>query len=423
MQPVGIALFALAYLLISLRRLGWLGLDRPAGALVGAVLFVASGIVTPRQAIDAVDGATILLLFAVMGAGAFLAIDGFFESAERWVLARVRTPAGLLAAVIWGAGLLAALVTNDAVCVLGTPFVLRVVARMKARPLPFLLALATAANTGSVATLVGNPQNMLCASLGGLAYREHLALLLPVAIVGLAINHAIVRAVFASELAAPPVEPTAGLEASPDAAAGGGGAGGFSRRALVTLGVVGLTVVAYTLGTDLPWTAAGALVLLFLVHRRDAREIWPRIDWSLLIFFGGLFVVVRGLEASGGPAWLFERVPLSSLTSEDDPLGSWGRVALLFLFGSNLVSNVPFILVVREQMSTLPDARLGWEMLAMASTFAGNLTLLGSAANVIVAEGARDVGGFSFLEYLKVGAPVALATTVVGVLWLVWVAS
>lgn len=418
MQPFGIALFVLAYLLISLRRLGWLGLDRPAGALVGAVLFVASGILSPRQAIDAVDGETILLLFAVMGAGAFLAIDGFFDSAERWVLGRVRTPGGLLAAIVWGAGLLSALVTNDAVCVLGTPFVLRVVARMKVRPLPFLLALATAANTGSVATLVGNPQNMLCASLGGLAYRDHLALMLPVAVVGLAINHAIVRASFARDLAATPAPAVAEVRAAPTS---GQGEAGFSRRALVTLGVVGLTVVSYTLGTDLPWTAAGALVLLFLVHRRDAREIWPRIDWSLLVFFGGLFVVVRGLEASGGPAWLFERVPLSSLAHPDDPLGSWGRVAALFLFGSNLVSNVPFILVVREQMSTLPDARLGWEMLAMASTFAGNLTLLGSAANVIVAEGARDVGGFSFLEYLRVGAPVALATTVVGVIWLVLV--
>jgi Na+/H+ antiporter NhaD/arsenite permease-like protein len=195
-QPLGIALFVVAYLLVSLRRLGWLGLDRPAGALVGAVLFVATGILTPEGALGAVDAATLLLLFAVMGAGAFLAIDGFFESAEALVLARVRTPSGLLAAIVWGAGVLAALVTNDAVCVLGTPFVLRLARRMGVRPLPLLLALATSANTGSVATLVGNPQNMLCASLGGLAYRDHLLLMLPVAVVGLALNHAIVWASF-----------------------------------------------------------------------------------------------------------------------------------------------------------------------------------------------------------------------------------
>jgi Na+/H+ antiporter NhaD/arsenite permease-like protein len=321
----------------------------------------------------------------------------------------------LLAAIVWGAGALSALVTNDAVCVLGTPFVLRLAKRMGIRPLPLLLALATSANTGSVATLVGNPQNMLCASLGGLTYRDHLVLMLPVALVGLALNHVIVWASFRRELERAPVEPTPVDPPAP------GERTRVSPRARLTLGVIGLTVVAYTAGTDLPWTAAAALVVLFLVHRRDAREIWPRIDWSLLVFFAGLFVVVHGLEASGGPAWLFARFPLAGLGGEG--LVGWSRVAALFLFGANLVSNVPFILVVREQMATLPDPRLGWEMLAMASTFAGNLTLLGSAANVIVAEGARDVGGFSFLEYLRVGAPVALATTAFGVVWLVLVAG
>ncbi|GAB4207629.1 MAG: anion transporter [Sandaracinaceae bacterium] len=410
LQPLGIALFIVAYLLVSLRRLGWLGLDRPAGALVGAVLFVATGILTPEDALGAVDPATLLLLFAVMGAGAFLAIDGFFESAEALVLSHVRTPKGLLAAIVWGAGALSALVTNDAVCVLGTPFVLRLAKRMEVRPLPLLLALATSANTGSVATLVGNPQNMLCASLGGLAYRDHLVLMLPVALVGLALNHGILRASFRRALDRAPIDSPALGERRQ-----------VSPRARLSLGVIGLTVIAYTAGTDLPWTAAAALVVLFLVHRRDAREIWPRIDWSLLVFFAGLFVVVRGLEASGGPTWLFARFPLADLGGEG--LLGWSRVAALFLFGANLVSNVPFILVVREQMATLPDPRLGWEMLAMASTFAGNLTLLGSAANVIVAEGARDEGGFSFLEYLRVGAPVALATTAFGVVWLVLVAG
>ncbi len=409
MQPLGILLFALTYVLISLRRLGWLGLDRPAGALLGAVLFVSFGLLHPSEAVAAIDGSTLLLLFAVMGTGAFLAVDGFFDTAEAVLVARARTPGVLLAAILWGAGLLGALVTNDAVCLLGAPFVVRLTKRLALPPLPYLLALATAANTGSVATLVGNPQNMLCASLGELDYASHLLLLAPVAIVGLALNHAVVWLSFRKKLPAafvvtPPAADPAQLR--------------LNERSWITLGVVALTVVAYTLGGDLAWTAAAALVLLMLLHRRDARDIWTRIDWSLLVFFAGLFVVVRGLVESGGPDWVFAQLPLATLVGEDGgPLG-WSRAAAFFLLGSNLVSNVPFILVVRPEIESLPDARLAWEMLAMASTFAGNLTLLGSAANVIVAEGARDVGGISFFDYLKVGAPVALLTTAFGVLWL-----
>jgi Na+/H+ antiporter NhaD/arsenite permease-like protein len=415
-RPLGIVLFALTYVLISVRRLGWLGLDRPAGALLGAVLFVASGILRPEEALAAIDGSTILLLFAVMGTGAFLAIDGVFDAAEALVVSRLHTPSALLGAIVWGAGSLAALVTNDAVCVLGTPLVVRLVRRLDLPPLPFLLALATAANTGSVATLVGNPQNMLCATLGHLAYRDHLVLLLPVAIVCLAINHAVVwlvfrRAIVGKRLEAPP--PTAGTEHR--AVAGPRS----SRRIVLTLSVIALTVAAYMLGYDLAWTATTGFVGLLVAHRRDARQIWPRIDWSLLIFFAGLFVVVRGFVDSGGAAWLFEHVPLAILAGRDpSDLGGWARVAGFFLVGSNLVSNVPFILVVQPEMGSLPDARMGWELLAMASTFAGNLTFLGSAANVIVAEGAREVGGFSFFEYLKVGSPVALLTTSIGVLWI-----
>jgi Na+/H+ antiporter NhaD/arsenite permease-like protein len=291
------------------------------------------------------------------------------------------------------------------VCVLGAPLVVALIRRHALPSLPFLLALAIAANSGSVATLVGNPQNMLCASLGHLDYREHLVMMLPVAIGGLAISHGLLVLLFRRELAQATLKAPA-QEARP-----------WQPRILVTLSMIVGTALACTLGGNLPWTITAAFVLLMLLHRRNTRELWERIDWSLLLFFAGLFVAVAGLSASGAPEAFFARVPLS----RGQDLGSWLSLSGVFLVGSNVVSNVPFIVLVGGQMHTLADPKLGWELLAMASTFAGNLTLLGSVANIIVAESAREIGGMGFFQYLRVGFPVALISTLFGVLWLAFV--
>jgi len=406
-EPLGVVVFAITYAVISARRLRWLPLDRPAGALLGAVACVATGVLSPEVALAAIDGATLLLLFGVMGIGAFLARDGFFVAAERWLLQRARTPARLLGLVVWGAGGLAALVTNDAVCVLAAPLVVRLVQRHRLPPLPFLLALSTAANTGSVATLVGNPQNMLCGLLGELVFREYLVRMVPVAILGLCINHALLWLLFRRSLAAATLDPTAVEPEAP------------GRRWVVTVVVLVATVVAYVAGTSMAWTAVAGFTLLMLLHRTDTRGLWANIDWSLLVFFASLFVVVQGLVGSGAPAWLFSRFPLE--IHWDDAWSVLGGAGI-FVAGSNLVSNVPFILVVREPLAALPEAARAWELLAMSSTFAGNLTLLGSVANVIVAEAGREVGGIGFFSFLRVGLPLTLLTTLVGVGWLLLVA-
>lgn len=403
LNPVGILIFVAIYALISLRRLSFLNIDRPAAALLGAVLCVVCQVLTPAQAGEAVDGSTMLLLLGVMGMGAFLAVDGFFDDIEAKLVAVAKTPSRLMAFVIWGAGSLSALVTNDAVCVLGAPLVVRLIERQKLPAMPFLLALATAANTGSVATLVGNPQNMLCGLLGGLSYREHLMLVGPVAVAGLAINHVLIVSIYRKQL---------GGVLMPDPAE----RSWFNRRTSISLAVIGATAVAYTFGAHLAWAAVTGFVALMLIHRHDTRLIWARIDWSILLFFGGLFVVVEAFLVSGGPAWFFQRFPLNS---GELGLAQGLRLALVFLVGSNIVSNVPFILVVKNQIAGLPDPRFGWELLAMASTFAGNLTLLGSVANIIVAENARSIGGIGFWAYLRVGLPIALATTLVGTVYLV----
>jgi Na+/H+ antiporter NhaD/arsenite permease-like protein len=402
---LGSIAFGIAYLLIAVRRLRWLRIDRASGAIIGAVLAVAIGSVTPEEAAAAVDHSTLVLLLGVMGIGSFLSIDGFFDRASATLLARARTRGRLLAAVVWGAGGLAALVTNDAVCVLAAPLVVRWIVRWKLPRLPFLLALATAANTGSVATLVGNPQNMLCANLGKLRFAPFALHMLPVAVLALAANHAILAFVFRRSLAEelPREEVTEPL---------------LTRRSTVTLAVIAGTVVLYVSGAHMTYTAFAAFALLILLHRVDPAEVWARIDWSVLIFFGGLFISVDGFVRSGAPALLFAQVPL---VTPPEGLASYARTAAYFLAGSNVVTNVPFILLVKGEMLKVPNPRITWELLAMATTFAGNMTLLGSVANVIVAEKATEVGGLRFWEYARVGVPIAVATTAIGTLWLVGV--
>lgn len=400
-DPVGVAIFAVTYALVSARRLGVLGLDRPAAALLGAVACVAFGVLTPDAAMAAVESHTLLLLLGVMGMGAFLVEDGFFEVVEAWLAPLLGRPRRLLAAIVWGAGGLSAVLTNDAVCLLGAPLVVRLVRRGGLPAAPFLLALATAANTGSVATLVGNPQNMLCGRLGGLSYPSYLAVAGPLAVVALVANHGVLHLAYRRALAGP-VAPLPAVAPRPLT--------GAHRTTLLALAA---TAGLYTLGAPLSWTAAGGFMGLLLARRGDVRALWSRIDFPLLVFFGALFVVVEGLRASGATAWGFERFPLFG---GDGPVEGV-RLAARFLVGSNLVSNVPFILIVEAELAQAPDPKEAWTLLAVVSTFAGNLTLLGSAANVIVAEAGREVGGLGFLEHLRVGAPIAVLTTLLGALW------
>jgi Na+/H+ antiporter NhaD/arsenite permease-like protein len=156
-----------------------------------------------------------------------------------------------------------------------------------------------------------------------------------------------------------------------------------------------------------------------ILHKSEAESLWQHIDWALLLFFASLFVVVEGLRSSGASDYFFQAFPIIALADGEMGIFKLGGV---FLVGSNLVSNVPFILVVQDQMSSLPSPELGWTVLAMASTFAGNLTILGSAANIIVAQAGNEVGGFGFWQHLRVGLPIALSTTCVGLVW-VWLVS
>jgi len=192
-ELVATGIFGITYILISGRQLKILPLNRPAAALLGAVLMVATGVITPERAYRAVNYDTLVLLLAMMIISAYLYLAHFFEWAADAVLEFSRTPERLLLYLTLTSGILSALLVNDTICLMLTPLVIAVIRRGKLPRLPYLIALATSANIGSVATLVGNPQNMIIGHFSHIPFAEFSRTLAPAAIIGLAINLVILR--------------------------------------------------------------------------------------------------------------------------------------------------------------------------------------------------------------------------------------
>lgn len=399
-EVVAIAIFALTYVLISGRRLKLLPLNRPAAAMLGTVLMVATGVMTPDEAYAAVDYDTLVLLLGMMLLSAYLFLGGFFDWAADWILENSGTPQRLLGYLILVSGVLSALLVNDTVCLMLTPLVVAVIVRGGLPLPPYLLALAMSANIGSVATLVGNPQNMIIGNLSGLPFVGFSLSLVPVAIVGLALQYAVLRLGFRRTLAAASIQRGEALERPLD-------------RRLIGLCFTVLTLVfaGFVAGFNLAWTAlaGGAAVMVFA--RRDTHEVLKQVDWHLLVFFAALFVVVEGLNGTGLPDQIHEGVRGwfgTTVTSQ-----AW-NFAWFAAVGSNVFSNVPFVLVAGKWIPGFAQPELMWKVMALATTFAGNLTILGSVANIIVVESARKHVEIGFWDYARYGIPITVLTLVAG---------
>ena len=404
-EVLAIVIFGFTYLLISGRRLKILPLNRPAAALLGAVLMVACGVMTPERVYRSVDYDTLVLLLGMMFISAYLFLAGFFDWASDWILRVAKTPQSLLLYLICTSGILSALLVNDTVCLMLTPLVVAVMVRGKLPLAPYLLALALSANVGSVATLVGNPQNMIIGHLSGIPFLRFSAALLPVAVVGLAIQYAVLLFGFRKTLAQVVIHR---LETRPRP---------LDRRLLAMTGVVlGLVFVGFVAGLNLAWTALAGGALVMVLARRDTHEVLKLVDWHLLVFFAALFVVVEGLNGTGLPDQVYGKVRGVFGTTA----GSQGwNLAWFSALGSNVFSNVPFVLVAGKWIGNFADPELMWKVMALATTLAGNLTILGSVANIIVVESARGHAEVGFWDYARFGIPVTILTTIAGMFILV----
>lgn len=394
-------IFVGSYLALAVGRIPGLSIDRAGIALVGAGLMVASGALTLEDAYKALDLDTITLLLGMMIVVASLRLSGFFAFANAWVMAHAKRPLILLGAVVATSGFFSAFLVNDAICLVLAPLVLELTVALGRRPLPYLLAVAMASNVGSTATITGNPQNIMIGSFSHVPYTKFALALGPVALVGLIVTAALIALFHRAEFAG-----AERLEAPRKKI-------DVNRVLMIRALLATLIMIALFFAGVVPAKAAIIIGSLLLLTRRiKSRRVYAEIDWSLLLMFAGLFIIVAGAQHALLSPDIVAAV--GSLHLDQVPVLSTVTAVL-----SNLVSNVPAVLMLKPFADALKDHDTAWLVIAMASTLAGNFTVLGSIANLIVVQRAGAAGvTIGFWDYFRVGAPLTIITLVVGTLWL-----
>ncbi|WP_211442938.1 anion transporter [Collimonas humicola] len=394
-------IFIGSYLALAIGRIPGLTIDRAGIALVGAGLMVASGALPLEDAYKAVDLDTITLLLGMMIIVTSLRLSGFFAIVNGWGRRHARRPLILLGVIVAISGVFSSFLVNDAICLVLTPLVLELTAALGRRPIPYLLAVAMASNVGSTATITGNPQNIMIGSFSHIPYSSFALALGPIAVIGLVATVALIALFHRDEFG-----DAAKLEAPQQKIR-------VNRVLVVRALLATLVMIALFFAGVVPAKAAIIIGgLLLLSGRVKTHRIYAEIDWSLLLMFAGLFIIVAGAQhtllspeviAAVGRLHLDQVPVLSALT------------ALL----SNLVSNVPAVLVLKPFVEALKDHDKAWLVIAMASTLAGNFTVLGSIANLIVVQKAAASGVIiTFWDYFRIGAPLTIVTLAIGTLWL-----
>ena len=401
-----VAIFVVVYLGMILGGLPFLQLDRTGIALLGAIAVIASDAVSVEEAARSIDLPTVLLLFAFMVVSAQMRLGGFYD----WVTVRLSTlpvsPPLLLGVLIAVVALLSAVFSNDIVCLAVAPVLVDACVRRSLDPVPFLLGLACAANIGSAATLIGNPQNMLIGQTLHLPFAGYAAEAAPPVLAGLVLTWAliVIRVQRRWHLAGGTV-----TDALPEVEAQAKNLWQTAKGLVVALAILLSFLFA-------PWprevvALAGAGVLL-MSRRLHSSRMLGLVDWELLVLFMGLFVVNDALQRTGVPAQLVTDSAVLGIQL-DHPAPLFGAAFVL----SNLVSNVPAVMLL------LPVAHhpLAGPLLALASTFAGNLFIVGSIANIIVVDAAARRGVvIDWRRHARIGVPVTIATMAVTALYLWW---
>lgn len=364
---------------------------------------VITGSLTRAEVAAALDFSTLAVLFGMMVLLAALMQSGLPTWLAFKALGRCRSPHALLALVVFASGIASAIMLNDTVCLLATPLLLGITEQAGVRATPFLLALATSANIGSVMTITGNPQNIIIGHASGWSWPAFALRMAPIGLACLLVNWVMLELFYWRSLTSAATHRR--QSAAPEAPV---------RYSLALKSVcifLGL-IAAFLAGAPMDIAAVTAAAALLVWANRPPQETLKAVDWSLLLFFAGLFVVVQG----------FVKADYAQLSAWINKLGtqvsstSVVQISAATIVGSNLFSNVPFVLIVSHWVKQMSHPQFMWLLLALTSTFSGNLTLFGSVANVIVAQGAQQRAPLRFSDFLRAGVPITLCTTAVGVL-------
>jgi len=394
-------IIAVTYIGIAIGGFPLLRVNRATITLIGIGLLLAAGLLEFDQIGSLLEVNTLVLLFGMMVINANLQLAGFFRLAGFFILHWTNSPRSLLALEIVVVGILSALFLNDTICIMLTPLILDITETAKRNPIPYLIALATAANVGSVATLTGNPQNMIIGIASGIPYLNFAAALTPVAMLGMGgiwltliwfyPQEFRVARFDRVELAAPRLfRPL------------------LYKSLIVTAGLLG----AFIVGVPIAEAALIAGCALLFTRRVHPEKVMNQVDWNLLVFFAALFILTGVIELNHLTDGIFDLLA---------PYLNQGALTLsaIAVVLSNLISNVPAVLLLRSAVSALPNPTAGWLTLAASASLAGNLTLLGSVANLIVAETASRRGvKLTFWEYTKTGFIITIISLLFGILWI-----
>lgn len=401
MDPFILAVFLFTYVGMALGRVPGLKLDRTGIALLGVVALLAFGAVDLERAGTAINMPTLLLLFALMIVSSQFQEAGFYSAVAARVAAAGGSSHRLLLITVVVAGALSAVLANDIVVFAMTPIIAEGVRRRGLDPRPFLLGMAGGANAGSAMTIIGNPQNILIGQVGGLDFWRFLLACGVPGLLSLGIVFAVVRWVWRKELAHSPAEqPDIPLPQADPWQTG--------------KGVAAILFLMALFATDLPREIGALIIAAFLLmsRRLASRDMIGAVDWHLLVLFACLFIVTDAFSGTG-----FAGLGAEMLAESGFMPHRLGVMGPLMLAASNTIGNVPATMLI---LSVWPIAEEGpLYGLALLSTLAGNLLLVGSLANIIVAERAARAGErVSFLDFAKAGIPMTLATMALAIVWL-----
>jgi Na+/H+ antiporter NhaD/arsenite permease-like protein len=395
-------IFFMTYAGIALGSIRGLAIDRTGIALLGAIATLATGILNDNEAFKSIDAPTILLLYSLMVLSAQFTLGGFYTKVALSIVRFVTKPAVFLLALIITSALLSAVIANDIVCLAFTPVICVAAVRASLNPIPFVLALSCASNIGSAATIMGNPQNMLIGQVGGLRFGAFVLWCLPPTLASLAALYFILLVMYRGKWHDGSIILSKNADGWPKY---------DPQQSAKALILTAALIILFFTSIPREVTALTVAGIILCSRKMTTRSILGLVDWHLITLFCALFIVVQGVIKYGIPQSGVQFLAASGYDI-NEPL----VLSSVTLVLSNLVSNVPAVMLLLKNIDLEQTKNL--YLLALVSTYAGNLFIIGSIANLITIEQAKTYNIFvSFWSHAKIGVPVTVASVLVALGW------